>query len=153
MCGVKSGNSHFKPLFVLAVSSLFVALVNFGRLARKAIRPTAFARTLVDSPDDIQHSTTWRTDLSRCYFSYLWISRVQSLSFHAFPFFRQIDLVWANCYRAKRPSGETTFTALVVVLHSREMWGNIQRIWCINIVVYFSSVFQKSEVQANGTYY
>ena len=25
----------------------------------RSFRPTAFARTLVDSPDDIQHSTTW----------------------------------------------------------------------------------------------
>ena len=24
-----------------------------------SFRPTAFARTLVDSPDDIKHSTTW----------------------------------------------------------------------------------------------
>ena len=32
---------------------------NCRRIARKSIRPKAFARTLVDSPNDIQHSTTW----------------------------------------------------------------------------------------------
>ena len=34
------------------------SLLNCGRFARKSIRPTAFARTLVDSPYDEQHSTT-----------------------------------------------------------------------------------------------
>ena len=29
----------------------------------------------------------------------------------------------------------------------------LQRTWCINMAVYFSSAFQKSQVQANGTYY
>ena len=91
---------------------------NYGRFARKSIRPTAFARTLVDSPDDIKHSTTWWTYLSRYYFSYSWFAHVQSLSFHAFPLFsglkttnklRRIDLIWANCYRANWLSGETTW--------------------------------------------
>ena len=33
--------------------------VDCGRFARKSIHLTAFAGTLVDSPDVIKHSTTW----------------------------------------------------------------------------------------------
>ena len=96
--------------------------VPWGRWTREELRsfcPTAFARTLVDSLDDIQHSTAWWTYLSRCYFSYPGIPNVQSLSFHAFSLFvwlkewqihfGRIDLVRANCFRANRPSGETTW--------------------------------------------
>ena len=50
----------------------------------RSFRPTAFARTLVNSPDDMRHSTTWWTYLLRCYFSYPWIPHVQALSFHAY---------------------------------------------------------------------
>ena len=91
--------------------------VPWGRWTREELRsfcPTAFARTLVDSLDDIQHSTTWWTYLSRCYFSYPSIPNVQSLSFHAFSLFvwlkewqihfGRIDLVRASCYRANRLS-------------------------------------------------
>ena len=40
---------------------------------------------LVDSPDDIQHPTTWWTYLPK--YSYPWIPHVQSLSFHAHSLF------------------------------------------------------------------
>ena len=91
--------------------------LNCGRFARKSIRPTAFARKLVDSPEDIQHCTTWWTYLPRC---------LVTLGFHTcghclsmlIPFFRlkerqirfgRIDLGWSNCYRANRLSGKTTW--------------------------------------------
>ena len=40
-------------------ASVSDTLTKCGRFVRKSIRPTAFARTLVDSPDDIQHFKTW----------------------------------------------------------------------------------------------
>ena len=98
---------------------------NCGRFAQKSICPTAFAKTLVDLLDDIQQSTAWWTHLSRCYFSYPWFPDVQSLSFHGYSLFLRlkewqiclggIDLVWANCYRANRPLGETTWYLLYQV--------------------------------------
>ena len=63
--------------------------------------PTAFARKLVDSPDDIQHSTTWSTYQSRCYFSYPWIPHVRSLSFYAYSLFSGLK-------NDKYASGEST---------------------------------------------
>ena len=100
-------------------------VLNCSCFAQKWIRPTAFAKTLVDSLDDIQQSTTWWTPLSRCYFSYLWFRHVQSLSFHGYSlFFRlkerqicfgRIDLVWANCCGANWPLGETTWYHLYQV--------------------------------------
>ena len=56
---------------------------------------------LVDSPDDIQHSTTWWTYLSRCYFSYPWIPHVRSLSFYAYSLFSGLK-------NDKYASGEST---------------------------------------------
>ena len=62
--------------------------LNCGRFAGKLIRLTAFARKWVDSPDDLQHSTTWWTYQSRCYLSYPWIPHVKSLSFYAYSLFQ-----------------------------------------------------------------
>ena len=66
-----------------------------------SFRPTAFARTSVDSPDDIQHSTTCWTYHSRCYFSHPWIPHVRSLSFHACSLFSGLK-------NNKYASGEST---------------------------------------------
>ena len=78
---------HLSPAR-LSISTTFPHIsIYFGRFARKSIRPTAFARTLVDSPDGIQDSTTSWTYLSKCYFSYPWIPHAQSLSSHAVSFF------------------------------------------------------------------
>ena len=73
-----------------------VKLLNCGRFARR--RSPA---KLVDSPDDIQHSTTWWTYLSRCYFSYHWIPHVRSLSFYAYSLFSGLK-------NDKYASGEST---------------------------------------------
>ena len=67
----------------------------------KTIRPRVFVRTRVCSPYDIQHSTTWWTYLSRGYFSYPWISHMQSLSFHGYSLFSSLQ--YDKC-----PSGELT---------------------------------------------
>ena len=45
-------DSAVKTILSASVSD---TLTKCGRFERKSIRPTAFARTLVDSPDDIQH--------------------------------------------------------------------------------------------------
>ena len=59
--------------------------------------------TLVDSPHDIQHSTTWRTHLQRCYFSCPWIPHLQSLSFHACS-------LYSGLKNEKYASGESTLS-------------------------------------------
>ena len=62
---------------------LSVAETKCGRFARKSIRPKAFARILVDSPDDIL--TLYKK--VKIPYSYPWIPHVQSLSFHAYSLF------------------------------------------------------------------
>ena len=49
--------SYFKTLSI--GPALGIEPSNCGRFVRKLIRPKAFARTEVDSPDDMQHPTTW----------------------------------------------------------------------------------------------
>ena len=48
---------EIKMVARLSISTTFPHIsIHFGRFARKSIRPTAFARTLFDSPDGIQDS-------------------------------------------------------------------------------------------------
>ena len=122
-----------------------LSLLNCCRFARKSIHLTAFAMTLVDSPDDEQHSTTRWTYLSRCYFSYPWIPHVQSL----YSLLKGLKndryasgestRVWANCCRADRPSGETTWYRLSSIPPSPQIQDRLSS----NEIISTSSTLKK----------
>ena len=87
------------------IESRLQRLKNYWKL--RSFRPKGSARTSDDSPEDMQHPSTWWTldftsavPVFPCLFFFL---RLKEQQMHV----GRIDLVWANCHRAKRPDTAT----------------------------------------------